>query len=740
MRQISQNYNTGEITIEEVPIPAVNPGGVLVKNYFSLVSAGTEKAIIELAQKSLVGKAKARPDLVKQVIGKVKQEGLINTIKKVRSRLDVPLALGYSCAGVVTAVGEKVDEFQIGDRVACAGMGYAGHAEVVFVPKNLCAKVPENVDFEAAAFTTMGAIALQGVRQAQLTLGEKVAVIGLGLLGQITVQLVKANGCQVLGIDLDAEKVALAEELGADCAITRQSDVVGRASDFSEGRGIDAVIITAATSSNDPIELAGELCRDKGRVVVVGEVKMDIPRKLYYEKELDLRLSRSYGPGRYDAIYEEKGIDYPFGYVRWTEQRNMTAFLELLSLGKVNVKRIITHRFEIDEAQKAYELITGKNEEKYIGILLQYPQGKEYQTKVLLQTESGRKTQTQGTRVNVGLIGAGNFARSVILPSLKRIKDVNFIGIATATGLSSKNAGDKFGFEYCTSDYSEVLADEQINCVIIATRHNLHARLAIEALKKGKTVFVEKPLALLESELKEIIEVRKATDGRLMVGFNRRFSPFTQEVKRFFEYRQNPLIINYRVNAGVVSPDHWVQDPQEGGGRIIGEVCHFVDLMQYLLNSRSEVARNEANRRSGSSQPVKVYAEPISGNNSSLINNDNVNITLKFADGSVGTISYVANADPSVPKERVEIFGENSVAIIDDYRQVKLTKGGKTKTLKRFNQDKGHLKEFEAFVKSIKNGGELPLPFVEAVIATLVTFKIHESINTGMPVLVSGEW
>lgn len=749
MRQILEDLRTGEVRLETVPPPVLRDGGVLVHNMASLISPGTEKMSLELGQKSLLGKARERPDLVRQVLSKVRQEGVLSTYRKVMSRLEAPAPLGYSCAGEVLKVGKGVSTFQAGDRVACGGAGYASHAEVVFVPTNLCVKIPEALSFQQAAFGTLGAIALQGVRQCEPTLGERVAVIGLGLVGQLTVQILKASGCGVMGVDLEGWKVDLARELGADVATLRgRDDAATVASAFSRGFGLDAVIITAATSSNDPIELAATVARDRARVVVVGAAKMDLPRNLYYEKELDVRLSRSYGPGRYDPMYEEKGVDYPIGYVRWTEQRNMGAFLDLIAQGKIDVERLITHRFDIQNALEAYALISGDIEEKYVGILLRYSQpeaGKEKtrSEKVRLggdEREDATEEMSEGRsrhvtkRLNVGLIGAGSFAKGVILPTLRGMikngdRTLSLRGVATATGISAKAVGDKFGFAYCTTDVSEILTDADIDCVIISTRHDLHAPLAIKALESRKHVFVEKPMALSELELQEIAEVRRemcGAEGRvvLQVGLNRRFSPLAAEVKRFYENRQDPLVVNYRVNAGFVPRDHWTQNPEEGGGRIIGEVCHFVDLMQFLLSSR----------------PIRVYAQAISCDGRALVKNDHTNITLMFDDGSIGTISYAAGGDSSFPKERVEVFGEKSVAVIEDFKKAMLVRDGKTKRVRKFSQDKGHRDEFAAFFGAVEHGGDSPLPFQEALSATQTTFAILDSINKGQPVDVEGSW
>jgi len=724
MKQLIQNYKTGELRVEEVPLPALKPGGVLVRNVFSLISTGTEKAKIELARKNLLAKAKEKPEQARQVLETLKKEGIINTYRKVMTKLEAPSPLGYSSAGIVMEVGREVDEFKVGQRVACAGAGYAVHAEVVFVPTNLCVKIPDGVGFDYAAFTTLGAIAMQGVRQAQLTLGENIVIIGLGAVGQLTIQMVKAAGCKVMGIDIDSWKVELAKKLGIDEGMVRdRDDILKEIRAFSGGRGIDAVIITAGTSSSDPVKLAGNILRDKGRVVVVGAVKVDIPRKDYYEKELSLSFSRSYGPGRYDPIYEEKGIDYPIGYVRWTEKRNMEEFLRLVSKRKVNLEPLITHRFKIEDALQAYEIITGKKKEKFLGILLKYEEDKEQRSKISLKAVDSSKVKSYPSlkRVNLGIIGAGNFAQNFLLPNLKKISSARFKGVATATGINARHVAKKFGFEYATTKAEDIINDPEVDAVIIATRHNLHSELAVKALEENKAVFVEKPLALCEEEVKNVIKAWEKSQGRLMVGFNRRFAPLVKKAKEFYQERRGPLAIIYRINAGYIPKNHWIQDLKEGGGRIIGEVCHFVDLLEYFVKVK----------------PIKIYAQSILDDREDITNNDTINISLKFEDGSIGSLNYLACGDSSFPKERIEIFGEDSVGVIDDFKNATFTRKGKTKKIKRINQDKGHREELEAFVEAVKNSKEMPIKFEEIVTTTLVTFKILESLEKGVPIEIS---
>jgi predicted dehydrogenase/threonine dehydrogenase-like Zn-dependent dehydrogenase len=741
MKQVSQSYRNGDVTLAEVPPPSLKAGGILVRNAVSLISPGTERLMLEMSRKSLIGKAKERPDLVRQVMSKARREGIGPTVQAVLSRLDAPVPLGYSAAGVVMAVAEGVDEFQPGDAVACAGAGYAVHAEIISVPHNLCVKLPsaplpemagrlenDDVSFEAAAFTTVGAIALQGVRIADVRLGEVVVVIGLGLIGLLTVQLLKAAGCRVLGLDLNPARCQLASTLGCDVATTDHRRFTERTLSCTEGHGADAVIITAGTKSNAPIELAAELCREKGRAVAVGAVNMDVPRRPFYEKELELRLSRSYGPGRYDPLYEERGIDYPYGYVRWTERRNMAAFLDLVAHGKVHTRPLVTHRFPIERALEAYALITQEKVGEAVGVLLTYgssaPTGqKEPTAPALLRiapAATGRPRQTSKA-IRVGMIGAGAFAKSVLLPRLKAIPGVELATICTATGLSARHTAEKFGFATCTTDADAVFSDAAIDAVVIATRHNLHAPLVLRALETDKHVFVEKPLALHEGELRSLVQsFRIPRSNVLMVGFNRRFAPLTLQVKQFFSPRAGPLAITYRVNAGQVPSEHWVHDAEEGGGRIVGEVCHFVDWMCAVTGAL----------------PVKVYAQalPTDGR---YAPEDNALITLTFADGSVGTIHYLANGDASVPKERIEIFGNATVATIEDFQTGSVVRQGRHSRLSsrlRPRQDKGHGAELRAFTRAIREGDPSPTPLDEAALVTLTTFKIRQSLRDNTPV------
>lgn len=710
MKQVIQNFKTGQLYVDEVPVPALSEGMVLVENDFSLISAGTERSTVKVAQANLLGKAKQRPDLVSQVIQNIQKEGLSATISKVRTKLDSLKALGYSTSGKVIASMDSNGVFKPGDRVACAGADYASHSEVIAVPQNLVVKIPEAVSSDEAAFTTLGSIALQGVRQAEPRLGEKVCVIGLGLLGQITVQLLKANGCGVFGIDMSEQLIELAKKSGANQAINRNdSNLIAACENFTNGRGFDSIIITAATPTNDPIVLSTEIARKKGKIIVVGAVKMDIPREpFFYKNELELKISCSYGPGRYDVDYEELGKDYPYAYVRWTEQRNMEAFLDLIAERAIDIKPLITHLFDIDEAEKAYDIVMGKVKEPHIGILLKY---KSSVNKLQSKTEVN---QEPINAINTGFIGAGSFAQSYLIPNAKSW-GASLDGVVTSKGITSKSVLDKFKFNFCSSDAKDVLENKQINTIFIATPHVSHASFVIDGLKADKNVFVEKPLAMNLEQLKEVVHTQKSSDKSLMVGFNRRFAPVAEEIKKEFSNLGEPLVVNIRVNAGFIPKDHWSQIPEIGGGRIIGEVCHFIDLMQYFTDAL----------------PVKVYAEAINTNNDKMISADNLAISIKFSNGSVGNLTYLANGDKSLPKENIEVFGGGKIGIIHDFRSGSIHKDNKLVKLKSVG--KGHKEEVYRFLDQVKEGKGSPISFESICLTTLTTFKILDSLSTGLP-------
>lgn len=710
MKQVIQNFKSGELYVDDVPMPSLSENMVLVSNEFSLISAGTERGTVKVGKASLIGKAKQRPDLVAQVLQNVKKEGLKATLDKVKTKLDSLKALGYSTSGIVEASMDSNNHFKPGDRVACAGQDFASHSELISVPQNLVVKIPDNVSFEAASFTTLGAIALQGVRQASPNLNEKVAVIGLGLLGQITCQLLQANGCQVFGIDLSQDLVNLANEYGANEAMLRNdANLMASIQSFTQGYGFDKVIITAAAPSNDPIELSAEITRKKGEVILVGAVGMNVPRDPhFYRKELSLKMSCSYGPGRYDHKYEENGQDYPYAYVRWTEQRNMEAFLDLVSANKINLEPLISHTFEIKDAEKAYDIVLGKNPEPHIGILLKYPPNTDKKLSSIQVNNDPIKD------INTGIIGAGSFAQSYLLPNIKSW-GASLDTVVTSKGITSKNVAEKFSFNTSSSAPEDIYKNNNINTVFIATPHNTHAKFVIEALNQNKNVFVEKPLAMNLEELDSVKESYNKNKKLLMVGFNRRFADVSLKIKALFKDINQPLVMNFRVNAGFIPKDHWTQNEKLGGGRIIGEICHFVDLMQFFTES----------------EPVKVYADCIDMHNEEIKNDDNIQISIKFKDGSIGNLTYVANGDKSMPKEHLEIFGGGKIGVIEDFRSGTIHKNNKVIKIK--SENKGHKNEVHTFLKSIKEGTIQPISFDSLYLTTLTTFKIMDSLKTGLP-------
>lgn len=715
MKQLLQNIKNGKTTIEDVPVPTPREGMALVKVAASLVSAGTERMVVEFAEKSLVGKARSRPDLLKQVLDKAKREGLAPTMQAAFNRLDQPMALGYSSAGAIVALGKHTQGFRVGQRVACAGGGYAVHAEYNIVPCNLLTPLPKNVGFESAAFTTLGAIALHGFRLAEPQLGENVAIIGLGLLGLLTIQLASAAGCNVLGIDLDPKRIKLASSLGLEAVSRKQAESASQA--FTNNIGFDSIIICADTPSNDPVELAGAIARDRARVVATGAVGLNIPRKIYYEKELSFINSRSYGPGRYDTNYEESGVDYPIGYIRWTEGRNFQAVVDLLSSRKLKVESLITHRFPIEDGIQAYEVITGKKKEPFLGVVLTYPETVE-------KLESSKVVRFnmptfKPANCKLGVLGAGLFANATLLPVIKNNKDFELVGIASSGGLHAQHSGKKFGFQYATSSEDEIINDPDINTVAILTRHDSHAELVVKALKAGKHVFVEKPLAINRHQLSVISKQLAKTDYPsssfrtgclLLAGFNRRFSPLAQSLHTQLAARNEPLHAHYRVNAGYIPLNHWTQDENLGGGRIIGEACHFIDLITFLVGAPPA--------------SVTAHALPDDGK----YREDNVSMTFTFPDGSLGIVDYLANGDKSLPKERLEVFCGGMIAVLDDYVSLTTVKDGKKKVESRA-QDKGWREEMAAFARAIRGESEAPIPYEQLIGVTKSTFAAVESLR-----------
>lgn len=730
MKQILQSYSTGKIELADAPVPACSSNNVLVRNVASLISIGTERSIIELGKKSLLGKARARPDLVKRFIEKAQNEGLVKTFKEALGRLDNPTALGYSCAGRVIQVGSNVHEFSVGDNVACIGAGYAGHSEVVSVPAMLCARIPEDLSFGEASFGMLGIIALHGVRCANLSFGSSVTVIGLGLLGLLTVQILKAYGCRVFGLDVDASKVELARSFGANFATVDKAELKSRTARETSGHGVDAAIITAATKSREPVDLAVDLAMFRGRVVLVGVADVHPERNELWHKEVEIIVSKAGGPGILDPMYENRNIDYPFGLIRWTENRNLEEFLRLVNEKKVDVKSLITHRFTIENALDAYEGFSAGKLDGCIGIVLDYPEVTDNTPdptdRIRVFSSPSLKTQTPGGVTNVGLIGAGLFGKALLLPTLKNVKGISLRTLSTSSSANSYHTARKYGFQAAATDYEQVLKDPEIHAVLILTPHSLHAQMVSEGLGHDKHVFVEKPLCTTQEQLDQVMSICAekidSTGGcpYLMVGYNRRFSPHSQKIREFFGSRKDPMVINYRVNSGFVPADHWVHSEEQGGGRIIGEICHFVDLMQYFTGSN----------------PTVVYAQRVSGNDQTCVNNDNVILNVKFMDGSIGSIVYSANGDRSFSRERIEIFCDGKTAASSDFRETMFHSGGSRKRFRTWNQEMGYREELEYFFQYIRGESAVRLTPEEIFFSTAAVLSAHKSLEKSEPAAI----
>jgi predicted dehydrogenase len=706
MKQVALRPRDGSITVVDAPVPAPRAGWVLVANRCSLISAGTERSKLELGAKNLLQKARARPDLARKVVDRARAEGVRPALSGAREHLDALAPLGYSSAGVVLRLGSGVAGISPGDRVACAGGGFANHAEVVSVPANLIAAIPGGVSFGSAAYATVGAIALHAVRRAEATVGERIGVVGLGLVGQLAVRILGAAGCKLVGIDPDPEAVALATEGGARAFVRELSGLEHAVLEASDGIGLDAVLICAAGRSSDPVELAARLARDRGRLVVVGDVPIEAPRALLYEKELELRLSRSYGPGRYDRDYEERGRDLPASYVRWTEQRNLQAFLELVAAGKVDLSSLTTHRFPVEQAEAAYEALTAESGgRRAFGVLLEYVYEEQERDRPPL-----RRRRPKGGSARVGLIGAGSFARGTLLPAL-RDAGAELAAVTSEGGLSAADVARRFEFARAADSIDEILGDEDIDAVVIATRHSTHAELAAAALRAGKAVFVEKPLALTEAKLLEV-EAALADGGPLMVGFNRRFAPLTVRLRAELDGVEAPVFLA-RVNAGPLAEDHWLNDLEEGGGRLLGEGCHFVDLLAHLAGA----------------SPVAVQAVAVPSAQRPLECSDGIVATIRFANGCAGTLLYSGGGDTRLPKERLEAFGGGLSAVLEDFRRLELYRGGRRELVKQ-RQDKGHRAEIAHFVQVMR--GEVDAPGVESYLSsTRATLALAESLRSG---------
>jgi predicted dehydrogenase len=703
MLQILQSLKTGTTEVASVPAARLTSGSLLIRTKTTLVSAGTERMLVDFGKASYLDKARQQPDKVKQVLDKIRTDGLLPTLEAVFNKLDQPLPLGYCNVGRVMDVGSSVDGFSIGDRVVSNGR----HAEVVAVPKNLCARIPDSVSDEEASFTVIASIGLQGIRLIQPTLGETVVVTGLGLIGLTTVQLLRAHGCKVIGIDFDPSKLAIARSFGAETVdLSIGEDPVTKAATLTKHRGVDAVIITASTKSNEPVHQAALMCRKRGRIVLVGVTGLELSRADFYEKELSFQVSCSYGPGRYDPNYEEKGQDYPLGFVRWTEQRNFEAVLDMMSDGRLDVKPLISHRFPLDQAEAAYEVVGGS--EPSLGILLQYDDAHSKPDEEVRATtiRLNPATPVAGKPV-VSFIGSGNYAGAVLIPAFKK-SGARLHTVASSGGVSGVHNGRKFGFEQTTTDTPSVFTNPDVNTVVVSTRHDSHARYVIQALEAGKHVFVEKPLCMTHSEVDQIAEaMREHPEAQVMVGFNRRFAPHVVEMKRLLKGKSGPKSFVVTINAGAIPPDHWTQDAQTGGGRIIGEGCHFIDLLRFLAGSKITDARARA-----------MTAQKA----------DTVTIDMAFEDGSIGTVHYFANGSKAFPKERVEVFADGGVLQLDNYRVLKGFGWKGAKTMRLWRQDKGQSACAAAFIQSIENGTPAPISREELLEVAKVTITLAESL------------
>jgi predicted dehydrogenase/threonine dehydrogenase-like Zn-dependent dehydrogenase len=712
MRALLEDMKSGRVAVYDVPAPELKEGGILVRTAFSAISAGTEKAAVEAGRKSLLGKAMARPDLVKQVIEYAQSNGIGAARQKVQARLETLSALGYSCSGLVLQAGAAVTGFQPGDRVACAGAGYASHCEINFVPANLAVRIPDNVSLQAASLTTIGAIAVQGVRQANVTFGETVAVIGVGLVGVLAIQVLRAAGCRVIAVDVSSERATQSMAFGAHLGLSTNEPALENAAKTFSRYGVDAALITAASKSADPLELAAKLLRDRGRISIIGDVGMGVSRANMYRKEISLAMSRSYGPGRYDSSYEEGGKDYPIGFVRWTEKRNMEAFLDLLSSGSLQIERLLAHQFPVEEGGKAYAAVEAGN---YTGIIDYHAPGDvRLSAKLPPISERAAQPHPQG-KLRVGCIGAGGFARGIIFPYLRSSAGLILESVATTTGAAAESARAGFGFSAAESP-SELISNPSLDAVFIMTRHDSHATYVKSALEQGKRIFVEKPLAINREQL-EMVHTAYArclgTNGSafLMVGFNRRFSPLTEKLKNFFACRTEPMMVHIRCNAGFIPQDSWMQSP-ENGGRIVGELCHFIDWARAVVGCPM--------------QTLTAAALPDSGRYS----RDNVTVTISFEDGSVANLLYLSNGDRTVAKEYFEVFCAGSIARLDDFKTLHLSRNGKSETSKA-GRDKGHRREVELTVEAMQQGKEAPIPFTELIEVTEATFAVEEAIREG---------
>lgn len=713
MKQVVLDLSSGETKVIEVPDPVLRSGGVIVKNLCSVISVGTENTLVKFAKKNLIGKAKERPDLFQAFLEKAKRDGFLVAFQQAQRRLEKYMPLGYSSAGIITEVADDITEFKVGDKVACAGAEYAWHADKIFVPKNLLAKIPDGVDLRDAAFTTISSIALNGIRCASPEIGNTIVIIGLGLLGLLSVQIAKSAGCKVIGIDVDERKIKLAKELGADLALIRSAENEPAIMEFTGGRGSDAVIITASSSSNDPVELAGKITMERGKVAIIGAVDLTIPRENYYKKELSVTIPRSYGPGRYDRNYEEMGNDYPVGFVRWTISRNMQAVLDLVKEKKLLPSKLITNTFSIDNAHEAYSKLD-EGAPLSIGLVIEYNEKTLDKDSKIIQIKGGEPIKGS---IKGGMIGAGIYASAQLLPLISKEKKLQLNAIVSGSGLSAKSAADRYHISKTYSDYKELLRDDTIDLVFIATRNNMHAPLVVECLKKEKNVFVEKPLAITFKELDEIEKTWNDSKKILMVGFNRRYAPFTSEIKDFFKNRLTPMVALYRINAENIPSDHWIYDKSEGGGRIISEACHFIDYLSYIIGSR----------------PIEIFTSPINSQKKHDVM-DNFVISIKFEDGSTSSVVYTSYGNKKSSKEYAEFFADGKSVILDNFRTLKLITNKRiVKRRNLLSQDKGYKNELDVLANNIKKGERMEDEFRTSILSSRATLASLKSLISGIP-------
>lgn len=712
MKQILQNMSSGETRLVDVPIPQYGKFDVQIQSSCSLISIGTERMLVEFGNANMLSKARQQPEKVKMVLEKVKTDGLATTIDAVKSKLDQPLALGYCNVGTVYGVGPTVDGFKAGDRVVSNG----SHAEIVCVSQNLCARIPDTVSDETASFTVLASIGLEGIRLAAPALGESFVVTGLGLIGLLTVQLLRAHGCRVLGIDFDETKLELARQFGAETvSLGKGENAVEAGMAFSRGRGVDGVLITASTKSSDPVSQAARMCRKRGRIVLVGVTGLELNRSDFYEKELSFQVSCSYGPGRYDSNYEDKGQDYPFGFVRWTEQRNFEAVLDMMAEGRLDIHSLISHRFSFDDAVSAYQVLS--DDKQAMGIILQYGEV-DLEKLTFNQVTLNGKVKFLAEKPVCGFIGAGNYASRILIPAFAKA-GAQLHTIVSSGGVSATHHGEKNGFHKAATDVAAILNNKEINTVVIVTRHNSHARFVVEAFKAGKHVFVEKPLCLTSEELNEIAEAytlyltSHTSSPLLLVGFNRRFAPHITKMKELLEPVKQPKSFIMTMNAGAIPADTWIQDNGIGGGRIIGEACHYIDLMRYLVDSKI----------------ISVQARRMGDHPALGVTEDKATITLGFADGSFGTIHYLANGGKVFPKERIEVFAGDGVLQLDNFRRLKGYGWNNFKRMNLMRQDKGQAACVAAFLDSIENGNEAPIAFEELLEVSRVSIEAAEQLR-----------